>query len=279
MQPAKKIKTNQNWQLTAGAITMINKLFSMEGKVCLITGGSRGLGYAIAEAFFAAGAKRIYITARKAEACEEAAKELSKLGECIALPGDISDMSEIERLANTLKDKESSIDVLVNNAGVGWLAHMGEFPEKGWDKVMDLNVKTPFFLLQALLPLLKNGASSEATASVINIGSIAGIMGRTDTFSYAPAKAAVHQVTRNMAVVLAEDNIRVNAIAPGRFHTKMTEYASENKAMYDAEIQSIPLHRWGSDPDIMGVAVMLASPAGAFITGQILTVDGGTTLV
>ena len=279
MQPAKKIKTNQNWLLTAGAKEMINKLFSMEGKVCLITGGSRGLGYAIAEAFFAAGAKRIYITARKAQACEEAATELSKLGECIALPGDISDMSEIERLANTLKDKETSIDVLVNNAGVAWLAPIEDFPEKGWDKVMDLNVKTPFFLIKALLPLLKKNASSEATASVINIGSIAGIMGRTDTLSYAPAKAAVHQVTRNLAVTLAEDNIRVNAIAPGRFHTKMTEYASENKAMYDAEIQSIPLHRWGSDPDIMGVAVMLASPAGAFITGQILAVDGGTTLV
>ncbi|MEH6609365.1 MAG: SDR family oxidoreductase [Halioglobus sp.] len=258
---------------------MINKLFSMEGKVCLITGGSRGLGYAIAQAFFAAGAKRIYITARKAEACEQAATELSKLGECIALPGDISDMSEIERLANTLQEKETSIDVLVNNAGVGWMAPMGQFPEKGWDKVMDLNVKTPFFLIQALLPLLKNGASSEATASVINIGSIAGIMGRTDTFSYAPAKAAVHQVTRNMAVVLAEDNIRVNAIAPGRFHTKMTEYASQDKAMYDAEIAAIPLHRWGSDPDIMGVAVMLASSASAFMTGQILTVDGGTTLI
>jgi NAD(P)-dependent dehydrogenase (short-subunit alcohol dehydrogenase family) len=258
---------------------MLNTLFSMEGKVCLITGGSRGLGYAIAEAFFAAGAKRIYITARKAEACEQAAAELSKHGECIALPGDIADMAEIERLASVLKEREDAIDVLVNNAGVGWIAPMGEFPEKGWDKVMDLNAKTPFFLTQALLPLLKQGASAEATACVINIGSIAGIMARTDTLSYAPAKAAVHQVTRTMAVALADDNIRVNAIAPGRFHTKMTEYASGNKAMYEEEIRSIPLHRWGSDSDIMGVAVMLASPAGAFITGQILAVDGGTTLV
>ncbi|MFT5482451.1 MAG: NAD(P)-dependent dehydrogenase (short-subunit alcohol dehydrogenase family) [Halieaceae bacterium] len=257
---------------------MIEQLFSMQGKVCLITGGSRGLGYAIAEAFFAAGAKRIYITARKAEACEQAAIELSKHGECIALPGDISDMAEIERLATTLAQREKSIDVLVNNAGVGWIAPMGEFPEKGWDKVMDLNVKTPFFLTQALLPLLKHGATHEETACVINIGSIAGIMARTDTFSYAPAKAAIHQVTRNMALTLAEDNIRVNAIAPGRFHTKMTEYASDNKDMYEAEIRSIPLHRWGHDPDIMGVALLLASPAGAFITGQIIPVDGGTTL-
>jgi NAD(P)-dependent dehydrogenase (short-subunit alcohol dehydrogenase family) len=258
---------------------MIEQLFSLKHKVCVITGGSRGLGYAMAQAFFAAGAKRIYITARKAQACEQAAQELSALGECIALPGDISSMEEIERLASLLKSREDSIDVLVNNAGVGWLAPMGEFPEKGWDKVMDLNVKTPFFLTQALIPLLKSGASQDDTACVINIGSIAGILARTDTFSYAPSKAAIHQVTRNMALALAEDNIRVNAIAPGRFHTKMTDYVSDDEAQYQADIQSIPLHRWGEDPDIMGVALMLASPAGAFMTGQILTVDGGTTLV
>jgi NAD(P)-dependent dehydrogenase (short-subunit alcohol dehydrogenase family) len=140
-------------------------------------------------------------------------------------------------------------------------------------------VKTPFFLTQALRPLLMNNASTDATASVINIGSIAGLMGRTDTFSYAPAKAAVHQMTRNMAVELAGDNIRVNAIAPGRFFTDMTKYASEDEAMYEAEIKAIPLHRWGRDPDIKGIAVMLASPAGAFVTGQILAVDGGTSLV
>ncbi len=258
---------------------MIEQLFSMQDKVCVITGGSRGLGFAIAQGFFAAGAKRIYITARKAEACQAAAEELSEHGECIALPGDISDMDEIQRLANILLQREESIDVLVNNAGVGWLAKLGEFPEKGWDKVMDLNVKTPFFLTQALLPLLKQNASPEDTACVINIGSIAGILGRTDTLSYAPSKAAIHQMTRNLAGIMAEDNIRVNAIAPGRFFTRMTEYASEDKAQYEAEIASIPLHRWGRDPDIIGVAIMLASPAGAFITGQIIPVDGGTTLV
>ena len=257
---------------------MIEQLFSMKDKVCVITGGSRGLGYAMAQAFFAAGAKRIYITARKAQACEQAAQELSALGECIALPGDISSMDEIERLASLLKSREDSIDVLVNNAGVGWLAQMGEFPEKGWDKVMDLNAKTPFFLTQALIPLLKSGASPDNTASVINIGSIAGILARTDTFSYAPSKAALHQLTRNMALVLAEDNIRVNAIAPGRFHTKMTDYVSGDEAQYQDDIKSIPLHRWGKDPDLMGIALMLASPAGAYMTGQIVSVDGGTTL-
>lgn len=260
---------------------MIDQLFSMRDKICVVTGGSRGLGYAIAQAFFAAGAKRIYITARKAEACEHAAAELSKLsetGECIAVPGDISTMEGITRLASVLKEKEAHIDVLVNNAGVGWLAPLEDFPEKGWDKVMDLNVKTPFFLTQAMIPLLSKNATADSTASVINIGSIAGIMGRTDTFSYAPSKAAIHQLTRNLGVALAEKHIRVNAIAPGRFHTRMTEYASADTAGYEAEIKAIPLHRWGTDPDIMGVALMLASPAGAFITGQIIAVDGGTTL-
>jgi NAD(P)-dependent dehydrogenase (short-subunit alcohol dehydrogenase family) len=257
---------------------MLDQLFSMKDKVCVITGGSRGLGFYMAKGFFAAGAKRIYITARKAEACQEAANELSQYGECIAIPGDVSSMDEIQKLADTLSEKEVSIDVLVNNAGVGWMSKLEEFPEIGWDKVMNLNVKSPFFLTKALLPLLKKNATAGNTASVINIGSIAGILGGTDTFSYAPSKAAIHQVTRNLAVELAEDHIRVNAIAPGRFFTKMTEYASENKAIYEAEIKTIPLHRWGEETDISGVAVMLASPAGAFITGQIIPVDGGTTL-
>jgi NAD(P)-dependent dehydrogenase (short-subunit alcohol dehydrogenase family) len=258
---------------------MLNEFFSMKGKVCVVTGGSRGLGYYMAKGFLGAGAARVYITARKAEACEAAAAELSEFGECIALPGDISSMQEIQTLVDTLGAREKSIDVLVNNAGVGWLAPLDDFPELGWDKVMNLNVKTPFFLTKALVPLLKHGATPENTASVINIGSIAGISAATDTFSYAPSKAAIHQVTRNLAVILAEDNIRVNAIAPGRFFTKMTEYASADQAQYESEIAYIPLHRWGEEADINGLAVMLASRAGGFITGAIIPVDGGTTLV
>ena len=143
---------------------------------------------------------------------------------------------------------------------------------------MDLNVKSPFFLTRELTPLLAHGATAANTASVINIGSIAGICGATDTLSYAPSKAAIHQVTRNLAVALADQHIRVNAIAPGRFFTKMTEYASQDTAQYEAEIAFIPMHRWGEENDISGVAIMLASAAGAFITGQIIPIDGGTTL-
>ncbi|MGI9289124.1 MAG: SDR family oxidoreductase [Pseudomonadales bacterium] len=259
---------------------MLEKLFTMRDKVCVVTGGSRGLGLYMAHGFLEAGAKRVYITARKAEACRETAEQLSAYGECVALPGDISSPQEIESLAAALSAKEEHIDVLVNNAGAAWAAKLGEFPEKGWDKVMDLNVKAPFFLTQALLPLLKKGAKADATTSIINIGSIAGIVGESImSYSYGPSKAAIHQLTRHLAKDLADDHIRVNAIAPGRFFSKMTEYASQDKAVYEAECASIPLHRWGGETDIAGVAIMLCSSAGAFITGQILAVDGGMTLV
>jgi len=258
---------------------MLDQLFSMNGKTCLVTGGSRGLGYYMAKGFLNAGAERVYITARKAKTCIEAAKELSEFGDCIALPGNIGSMEEISALVKELTERETAIDVLVNNAGTGWMEPLEDFSEVGWDRVMDLNVKSPFFLTKELIPLLSASATHESTSSVINIGSVAGICGETDTYSYAPSKAAIHQLTRNLAVALCDKHIRVNAIAPGRFFSKMTEYVSQNKQQYEAEIAMMPLHRWGSESDISGVAIMLASTAGAFITGQIIPVDGGTTLV
>ena len=259
---------------------MLKTLFSLQDQICVVTGGSRGLGFYMAHGFLEAGAARVYITARKAAACIEAAGELSHYGECIALPGDISSLDGIQDLATTLEEREDSIDVLVNNAGAGWGATLEKFPEKGWDKVMNLNAKTPFFLTQALLPLLRQGKSADRTASVINIGSIAGLIGSSiSNYSYGPSKAAVHQITRNLAKDLADSHIRVNAIAPGRFFTKMTEYVSKDEKLFKAECAAIPLHRWGQAEDIAGVAIMLAGRAGAFITGQIIPVDGGTTLV
>ena len=193
---------------------MFQNLFSMKGKICLITGGSRGLGAYMAQGFLEAGAKRVYITARKAEPCIAAAQELSQFGDCVALPGDISTTEGLTHLVKEITERESHIDVLVNNAGTSWGAPLGQFPEAGWDKVMDLNVKSPFFLTQALLPLLKNNANEENTASIINVGSIAGIVGNSlSNYSYAVSKTAIHQVTRVLATELADTHIRVNAIA------------------------------------------------------------------
>lgn len=259
---------------------MIETLFSMQGKTCLVTGGSRGLGSYIAQAFLEAGARRVYITARKAGPCLEAAEDLSKYGDCVALPGDIATAEGITDLVSELNKRESRLDVLVNNAGAGWGAPFGQYPEKGWDKVMDVNVKSPFFLTQALTPMLTNNATAEHQSAIINIGSIAAICGEgMDNFAYAASKSAIHQLTRVLATELAEQHVRVNAIAPGRFYSKMTEFLSSDQEAFDKELEMIPMHRWGKAEDIAGVAIMLASAAGAFITGQILAVDGGTTLV
>jgi len=259
---------------------MIESLFSMQGKICVVTGGSRGLGAFMAQGFLESGAKRVYITARKAEACIQAAEELSQYGDCVAIPGDVATSEGVQNLVKEIMSREQHIDVLVNNAGTGWGAPFGQFPEKGWDKVMDVNVKSPFFLTQALAPLLKKNATAQSASSVINIGSIAGIVGNAvDNFSYAASKCAVHQLTRVLATEMAADHVRVNAIAPGRFYSKMTEFLSDNQEAFEEELQSIPMRRWGEATDIAGVAIMLSSPAGAFITGQIIPVDGGTTLV
>jgi NAD(P)-dependent dehydrogenase (short-subunit alcohol dehydrogenase family) len=259
---------------------MFEQLFSMQDKICVITGGYRGLGAFMAQGFLEAGAKRVYITGRKAEACIAAAKELCQFGDCIALPGDAASTQGLSQLVQQLTEREEHIDVLVNNAGTAWGAPFSEFPEIGWDKVMDINVKSPFFLIQALSPLLSKNASAQNTASVINIGSIAGLLGNgLDTFSYAVSKSAIHQATRILATELAPSHIRVNAIAPGRFYSKMTEFLSSDQEAFDQELQTIPMRRWGEPTDIAGVAIMLASQAGAFITGQIIPVDGGTTLV
>jgi len=259
---------------------MIESLFSMQDKICVVTGGSRGLGSYMAQGFLEAGAKRVYITARKAEACISAAEELSRYGECIAIPSDIATSEGLQTLVSELMSQEKHIDVLVNNAGAGWGAPFGQFPEQGWDKTMNVNTKSPFFLIQALAPLLKANASADNTASIINIGSIAGMVGNAvDNFSYAVSKAAIHQLTRVLSTELAKDHIRVNAIAPGRFYSKMTEFLSNDQEAFEEELKTIPMRRWGEASDIAGVAILLASQAGAFITGQIIPVDGGTSVV
>ena len=247
--------------------------FSIDGKAVLITGGSRGIGLMIARSYVERGAT-VYVSSRKAAVCENVASELSKLGTCIALPADLSRMDEVERVANELKKREQKLDVLINNAGATWGSTIDDFPEKGWDKVMDLNVKSIFFLTQALLPLLDNAASVDDPARVINIGSIDGLhLSLFDNFSYSASKAALHHLTKMTASHLASRNITVNAIAPGPFATPMMAPMIEK--MGNEIKAAIPLDRLGEAADIAGVAVFLAARASAYITGTVIPVDGG----
>jgi NAD(P)-dependent dehydrogenase (short-subunit alcohol dehydrogenase family) len=250
-------------------------LFSLQNRVALITGGSRGIGRMIARGFVAHGA-RVYISARKTEVVREAARELSSTGgTCIALPGDVSTPEGIAALVAAFKQLEPKLDILVNNAGTAWLAQFAEFPEKGWDKVFDLNLKTPFFLTQALHPTLRAAASSHQPAKVINIASIDGIaVNPQETYSYAASKAGLIHLTRRLAMRLISDHIVMSSIAPGAFVSDMNTVARD----HGAELaQRIPAQRIGTDEDMAGAAIYLASRAGDYVVGGTIVVDGGVS--
>ncbi len=248
-------------------------LFSLNGRVALVTGGSRGIGKMIAEGFIAQGAK-VYITARKAEPCNETARELSQAGgACISIPMDISTVDGAKALAAALIAREPKVDILVNNAGAAWGATFDEFPERGWDKVLDLNAKTPFFLTQALVPALRAAASASRPAKVINIASIDGIyLTYRETYSYATSKAGLIQLTRLMAARLVKDHVHVTAIAPGAFKSDMNTDARDHE---EETARRIPCRRVGAAEDMAGAAIFLASRAGDYVIGSTLTVDGG----
>lgn len=260
----------------------IQDLFSIEGKIALVTGGSRGIGEMIAAGFLANGCK-VYISSRKADVCDATASRLSQAygGECISLPGDVSTLAGVEALVGGLTNHEECLDILVNNAGAAWGAPLDDFPEVGWDKVMDTNVKGMFFLTQKLLPSLRKSASPENPARVINIGSIDGIQTpKFDNFSYGPAKAAVHHLTKQMGANLVKENILLNAIAPGPFPTWMLStgvgYGGKTEGV-DWEVigQRNPRGRVGTPEDIAGLAIFLCSRAGAYTVGETITCDGG----
>jgi NAD(P)-dependent dehydrogenase (short-subunit alcohol dehydrogenase family) len=253
----------------------VKDLFDIAGKVALVTGGSRGIGEMIAEGYVANGV-RTYISARKAEACNATAARLSEMGECISIPADLSTAEGIAGLVDEINGRENQLDILVNNAGATWGQPIEEFPEAAWDKVMDINVKSPFFLTQALLPLLEKSASAENPARIIMIGSVDGLnVNRLPTFSYGPSKAAVHHLARTLASHLASRHITANAIAPGLFPSKMT--AGIIDSMGEKIIAGTPLKRAGQPGDMAGVAIYLASKAASFVTGVVIPVDGGIT--
>lgn len=249
-------------------------LFSLQGRVALVTGGSRGIGRMIATGLLHQGAK-VYITARKAAACEATAKELSEIGPCIALPIDVSTVEGSQQLAAEIGKREPALHILVNNAGAAWGEDFDTFPENGWDKVVDLNMKTPFFLTQALHGALKAGAK-DRPAKVINIASIDGIsVNAWETYSYTASKAGLIHLTKRMALRLAQDNIVVSGIAPGPFPSEMNKQARDHG---DEVGQRVPAGRIGNTEDMAGAAIYLASRAGDYVVGETIVVDGGVTI-
>jgi NAD(P)-dependent dehydrogenase (short-subunit alcohol dehydrogenase family) len=250
-------------------------IFSLSGRVALVTGGSRGIGAMIVQGFLEHGCSRVYISARKAAQCDAAAKELSQYGECISIPGDVSTMEGIAALVAEIGERETSLDILVNNAGAAWGEEFDTFPENGWDKVVDLNLKTPFFLTQQLAPLLRASAASGRLAKVINIASIDGIsINPLETYSYAGSKAGLIHMTKRMALRLVKDGIVVSAIAPGAFASEMNKAARDHG---DAIAPMIPSGRIGTPEDMAGAAIYLASRAGDYVVGSTVVVDGGVT--
>jgi len=250
------------------------ELFQLTGKVALVTGGTRGVGQMIARGLLQAGAERLYISSRKAEEGERAAAELSRHGEVRYINADLSSEEECVRLARELEEREERLHILVNNAGATWGAPLEEFPASAWEKVLNINLKAPFFLTRACLPLLRAAATDEDPARVINVGSIEGLrVPDLEIYSYAASKAGVHHLTRVLARRLGADRITVNAIAPGPFPSKMMRATLE--AFGEQIAASAALGRIGRPDDIAGTAIYLASRAGAYTTGAIIPVDGG----
>ena len=256
-----------------GTFKAMTNLFSIEGKTAVVTGGSRGIGLMIARGMVEAGAN-VYISARKADACDAAAAELSKSGTCTSIPADLGTEAGCRFLADEIGKREQGLHILVNNAGANWGAPMDVFPDSGFDKVFAVNVKGVFHLTRFLVPLLENAATDDDPARVINIGSIDGLQApMLDTFSYSSSKAAVHHLTRVLAHKLAAKRITVNAIAPGPFESKMMAETLERFG--DSIRASNPLGRIGRPEDMAGTAIFLSSRAGSYLTGTVIPVDGG----
>ena len=254
----------------------MKNLFSVAGKVALVTGGSRGIGLMIARGYVENGAT-VYISSRKREVCDEVAAELSKAGTCHSLPADLGSEAECNRLAKELAQREAKLHILVNNAGANWGAPLTEYPDDAWNKVLALNLKSIFQLTRACLPQLEAAAAPGDPARVINIGSIDGLrVPMLHTYAYSSSKAAVHHLTRVLAVELAAKQITVNAVAPGPFESKMMAETLRNFG--DAIRASVPLGRIGEPEDMAGIALFLASRAGAYLTGTVIPVDGGITV-
>lgn len=249
-------------------------LFDLNGRIAVVTGGSKGIGRMIADGLVRRGV-RVYVTARHGAVCHQTAEELSAFGECIAIPNDLGSLDGVKELAAELAQRESKLDILVNNAATGWVAPFDEFPERGWDKTLNLNLKAIFFLIQRLAPLLRAAASAERPAKVINISSVDALYPSPDpSYSYTAAKAGLNHLTRHLAKDFAPDHVYINTIAPGAFATDMNVKARENPELLAPHI---PAGRIGQPEDIAGTVVYIASRAGDYLMGETLALDGGFT--
>lgn len=254
------------------APTLPSELFSVAGKTVVVTGGTRGIGRMIAGGFVAGGAN-VVVTSRKADAVDATVADLSHYGQCTGLASDLSTEEGARALADAVAADHDHLDVLVNNAGATWGVPLEEHDAASWDRVLNLNVQGVFHTTKFFLPLLRAAGTAEEPARVINIGSIDGIqVPMMETYSYSTSKAAVHQLTRHLAKQLAPA-ITVNAVAPGPFESKMM--AATLSAFGDQIAASAPLKRIGRPDDMAGVALFLASRAGAYLTGAVIPVDGG----
>jgi NAD(P)-dependent dehydrogenase (short-subunit alcohol dehydrogenase family) len=250
----------------------LERLFGLTGKLAVVTGGSRGIGAMITRGLLEAGCK-VIISARKADQIALAEKEFAALGWCKGFAADLSTVDGCQALAAFVRAEFGRLDILVNNAGATWGASFESFTEDAWDKVMDTNVKGPFFLSQAMLPLLAANGTPDDPSRIINVGSIDGLtVSPVKHYPYSASKAGIHHLTRALAKDLGP-NITVNAIAPGPFESKMMAATLASKG--DAIADGAPLKRIGRPDDMAGVAIYLASRAGAYVTGAVIPVDGG----
>ena len=254
-------------------------LFSLEGKTALVTGGSSGLGLIMAKGLLRNGA-RVVIASRSQEKCDMALAELSEFGDCWSLATDVTVSRDRARLLQFVESKLGGLSILINNAGANWGAKLEDYPDEGFEKVINTNLSAVFSLTRDAVPQLAKSALKDDPSRVINIGSMDGIhvpiVQRTPTFAYSASKAALHHLTRSFAVDLAPRHITVNAIAPGFFESKMTDYVFEH---YKQDIEDdCPLHRVGKPEEIVGIVTYLASRAGAYTNGTVIPVDGGTSI-